>query len=313
MTARADRAAGVALGAACGDALGAPYEFSPPSDPGTPLAMAGGGALRRAPGEWTDDTAMAVPLLDAAVAARARGVALTEHLDDVAHAWVAWAHTAKDVGKQTRAVLTAAANRMVTAAKLADAAHQHHLRTGRSGGNGSLMRTWPVALAHLDSPADLARTARTVSEMTHVDPDAGDACVLWSAAIAHAVDQGELDAHVGLEHLPAARRDVWVGRIRDAEASAPVAFDRNGWVVHAFQGAWSALATTSGEGPEHARGALEAAVRAGWDTDTVAAITGALAGARWGASALPREWVAPLHGWPGLTGAELAERARSFA
>lgn len=313
MTARADRAAGVALGAACGDALGAPFEFGPPSTSATPLSMAGGGALRRAPGEWTDDTAMAVPLLDAAIAARARGVALTEHLDDVAHAWVAWAHTAKDVGKQTRAVLTAAANRMVTAAKLSDAAHQHHLRTGRSGGNGSLMRTWPVALAHLDTPERLVPTARAVSEMTHVDPDAGDACVLWTAAIVHAVDQGELDARVGLVHLPAARRDLWAGRLHEAEQASPADFDKNGWVVHAFQGAWSALATTPGDGPEHARGSIESAVRAGWDTDTVAAITGALAGARWGAAALPAEWVAPLHGWPGLTGTDLAERARVFA
>lgn len=312
MTARADRAAGVALGAACGDALGAPYEFAPPIGPDVPVVMAGGGAMRWAPGEWTDDTAMAVPLLEAAVAARSRGVALADRLDDVAHAWVAWAHTAKAVGVQTRAVLTAAANRMVTAAKLADVAHQHHLRSGRSGGNGSLMRTWPVALAYLDAPDALARAARTVSQMTHVDPDAGDACVLWCAAIVHAIDAGELDVRVGLPRLPSGRRDLWAGRIAEAEQASPVAFDKNGWVVHAFQGAWSALATTPGEGAEHARGALEAAVRAGWDTDTVAAIAGALVGARWGASALPAEWVAPLHGWPGLTGADLAAKARSL-
>ena len=52
-------------------------------------------------------------------------------------------------------------------------------RTGRTAGNGSLMRTAPVALAYLDDEAALVEAARAVSELTHYDPEAGDACVLW--------------------------------------------------------------------------------------------------------------------------------------
>jgi ADP-ribosylglycohydrolase len=54
---------------------------------------------------------------------------------------------------------------------------------------------------------------------------------------------------------------------------------------------------------------LAAAVRAGDDTDTVAAIAGALLGARHGASAVPAAWRSTVHGWPGLTADDLVELA----
>jgi hypothetical protein len=92
--------------------------------------------------------------------------------------------------------------------------------------------------------------------------------------------------------------------------------------VHAFQAAWSAIMTTSvpelapalGTFPgQHLRLALERAVRAGHDTDTVAAIAGALLGARWGSSAVPGEWRRVVHGWPGLRGVDLAARGLAVA
>ncbi|MFH8394304.1 ADP-ribosylglycohydrolase family protein [Streptomyces sp. NPDC018036] len=61
---------------------------------------------------------------------------------------------------------------------------------------------------------------------------------------------------------------------------------------------------------QHFSLALEAAVRAGTDTDTVAAIAGALLGARWGCSGIPLEWQQAVHGWPGhTTGADLVRLA----
>ena len=82
------------------------------------------------------------------------------------------------------------------------------------------------------------------------------------------------------------------------------------WVVEALQGAWSAITTTPipADDPanrffraDHLRLALDAAVRGGYDTDTVAAIAGGLLGAVYGASAVPAQWRRVLHGWPGLT------------
>lgn len=314
----ADRAAGVLAGLACGDALGAPYEFAPPLAPGAPVGMVGGGSFGWAPGEWTDDTSMAVVVLDGVERAVAAGEPLTGHLDVLAAGWAAWARDAPDVGAQTRAVLAAAEQAgSVTGEGLRTAASAHHARTGRSGGNGSLMRTAPVALAGLATfPDTLAWTARQVSELTHHDPEAGDACVLWCEAIRRAVLRGELDVRSGLALLPPERRDVWAARLDDAESRDPWTFPRNGWVVEALQAAWSAIHRTpvpSASPQQHLVDALERAVRGGYDTDTVAAIAGSLLGARWGLSAVPAPWAAVVHGWPGLRLGDLAQRGRAVA
>ncbi|TFC33159.1 ADP-ribosylglycohydrolase family protein [Cryobacterium sp. MDB1-18-2] len=294
-TAQKDRAAGVLLGMACGDALGAGYEFGPPLHADTPVSMKGGTGFGWAPGEWTDDTSMAVPLARAAAA----GLDLRDEavLDGIVAQWVGWARTAPDVGIQLRAVLS---RTEPTASAVRVVAKAHHDRNGRSAGNGSLMRTAPVALAYLDDPAALAEAARLVSDLTHYETDAGDACVLWCLAIRHAVLEGDLDVRVGLPALPADRRGLWESRFAVAETSLPSHFARNGWVVEALQGAWSAISHTEATDATHLRLALETAVRGGRDTDTVAAIAGGLLGARWGASAVPAPWRRIVHGWPGL-------------
>ncbi|MET3767467.1 hypothetical protein ABIB15_000129 [Marisediminicola sp. UYEF4] len=214
-------------------------------------------------------------------------------LDRIVDEWVDWARTATDVGIQTRRVLKAMAAPTEAAAR--DVARAVHESSGRSGGNGSLMRTGPLALAYLDDPAGLALAARRVSDLTHFEADTGDACVLWCLAIRSAVLDGTLDVRVGLTALPVERRDLWAARLDEAEAQHPRDFDRNGWVVQALQGAWSAI--THGSGLVDI---LERAVRGGRDTDTVAAIAGALAGASFGSSAVPSRWRRIVHGWSGL-------------
>ena len=83
-----------------------------------------------------------------------------------------------------------------------------------------------------------------VSALTHFDPSAGEACVLWSLAIRHAVLTGELNPRVGLEYLPADQRGVWADRLDAAERLRPSDFSNNGWVVEALQAAWCAIART---------------------------------------------------------------------
>ena len=298
--AQKDRAASVLLGMACGDALGAGYEFGPPLAAETPVHMKGGTGFGWAPGEWTDDTSMAVPLARAAAA----GLDLRDEavLDDIVAQWVGWARTAPDVGSQLRAVLS---KTEPTASAVRVVAKAHHDLRGRSAGNGSLMRTAPVALAYLDDPKALAEAARLISDLTHFEADAGDACVLWCLAIRHAVLFGTLDLRVGLGALPADRRTLWESRFAVAETSVPSDFPHNGWVVEALQGAWSAISHTPATEATHLRLALETAVRGGRDTDTVAAIAGGLLGARWGVSAVPAPWRRIVHGWPALTAKDL--------
>jgi len=78
----------------------------------------------------------------------------------------------------------------------------------------------------------------------------------------------------------------------------------NGWVVAALLGAWSAVSGST----SYADGASRA-VNGGGDTDTVAAIAGALLGARYGGSAVPVRWRRVLHGWPGLRARDLVSLA----
>ena len=311
-TAQLDRACGVLLGTAAGDAVGAPYEFGPPRGPQLEVAMVGGGRLGWEPGEWTDDTSMAIAI--AQVAATGADLRTEQTQDMLVTRWHEWSQEAKDVGVQTRSVLSRAGQHGISAQTArAEAAALHEL-TARTAGNGSLMRTAPVALAYLDDEAALVEAARAVSELTHHDPEAADACVLWCCAIRHAILTGALDARIGLQHIDIDRRDLWAIRLDVAEASKPSDFKNNGWVVEALQGAWSAILTTPipPDDPakwsfraDHLRLALDAAVRGGGDTDTVAAIAGGLLGAAYGASAVPAQWRRMLHGWPGLATRDL--------
>ncbi len=209
---------------------------------------------------------------------------------------------APDIGSTTRAALTSGQR---SAADLARHARSR-FESGASGaGNGSLMRTTPVVLGYLHDPEGLTAAARIYSDITHGDPDAADACVLWNHAQRHAILHGDLDLTVGLTHVPPERRDLWAERINAAQAGRPGDFTNNGWVVGALQCAWSAITTTAVDGPEHFEQAVRQAVAAGHDTDTVAAIAGSLLGAHWGVSAIPIDWRRRIHGWPGLTGQDL--------
>ncbi|MFI9510832.1 ADP-ribosylglycohydrolase family protein [Nocardia sp. NPDC052566] len=298
--ARLDRAAGVLLGTAAGDALGAGYEFSYPA-PDVTIDMIGGGPFQWAPGEWTDDTSMALAI--ALAADKGPGI----NLDDVAAGFVQWWDSdPPDVGNQTRRVLSArpkSAREMQLQAMSLE---------GLTGGNGSLMRTAPVALAYLADADECVRMAGAIGALTHHDRQAIEACKIWSYAIQHAVLHGTFD---GVRRYVAASDSAayWTPLLDQAESGAPRDFSKNGWVVHALQTAWWAITNTDQSGPEHLPRALELCVRAGGDTDTTAAIAGGLLGARWGGHAVPKHWRDLLHGYPGLNGDDLVALALRIA
>ncbi len=322
---RADRAVGAVLAGAAGDALGAAHEFGPPLADDAVVAMVGGGPFGWEPGEWTDDTQMALAVLHSL--ADPRVVASGQVIAAVEDGFRAWhASGPADVGNQTRAVLGAAAE----PGSLAAAAASFTAANPRvAAGNGSLMRTGPIALAHRGERVAVAELARAVSSLTHPDPDCVDACVLWSVAIDHAIHHAPMSdepfdwaaaVSAGLDLVPAERRDRWRDLIAEAAGAEPVAFTAtNGWVVAAFQAALAAICSTPvPEGPAacgHLQLALAKAVRGGGDTDTLAAIAGSLLGARWGATAVPLRWRALLHGRriygePALSAADLDALAR---
>jgi ADP-ribosyl-[dinitrogen reductase] hydrolase len=300
-----DRAVGAILGLAVGDALGAGYEFGPALPLSTPVEMIGGGPFNWAPGEWTDDTSMAYPLLEELAAGG--DLRNEESLDRVVARWSAWEATSKDVGNQIRAVFRSAGP-SPSAAALRSAAAAFTAGNPRAAGNGSLMRTAPVALGYLHNYRALGDATRAVSQLTHPDEDAVEACVIWNRLIVHAVGSKEFGLQWVLPGVHGPSHATWQSRFAEAEAKMPTDFANNGWVVHALQAAWSALIHT-----DNFADAVTLCIRAGGDTDTVAAIAGALAGARYGAAAIPEEWKAAIRGWPGADAQKLTAMALAAA
>lgn len=322
-----DRAAGVLVGQACGDALGVPYEFGPPLRDTKP-EMIGGGLGPYAPGEWSDDTQMAIciarvtaegPLDDRALGRIMRG--FQHWLDD----------GASDVGNQTRAVLAATRDIFTNTPPdedggsldqewfwaALDASGSYAKHHERSAGNGALMRNGIVGLTALHDRDATAENARNVARLTHADPLVLDSCVLHAEAIRHAVMTGEYDLLAGLDLIPEERRRQWTEWIETATLADPSTIEANGSTFGALRAAHAAItsmrvmkyAAHEGGHRLHVRHALEAAVGAGHDTDTVAAITGALMGAVYGVSAIPGTWRRRIHGWPDMTARDLIELA----
>ncbi|GAA5205340.1 ADP-ribosylglycohydrolase family protein [Microbacterium kyungheense] len=300
-----DRSAGSVIGMAVGDALGSQYEFGP-QHPDDFVPQFGVGYFGHDVGEWTDDTSMAMPILDAL----ARGDSLGDPavLGTIAGEWDAWAQTSRDVGAQTRAVLGAMRGVFTEEAARA-ASESHHRSTGRSGGNGSLMRTGPVALGYLADGREhaLADAAGRIAQLTHWEQDNVDAVVIWTLMIRHAVRTGQLDLRVFRGEFGDAtpRFARWAAIVDEAATRHPRDYqEQNGWVVRALQAALAAVA-----GATDFRDAMYRAIRGGGDTDTVAAIAGSLAGALFGASGIPDDWRLRIHGWPGYTADDLERRA----
>ena len=282
-----DRAVGATLGLAVGDALGEPYEFKPPVTEDTPITMHYNDNWH--PGQWTDDTAMAIGIMLAWE--KHRAIHTVEAQDELVAIWRKWCEQATDAGAQTRAVLYSLDE--LSAERANAASYEHHVATGRSGGNGTLMRTAPLAFLKLPDE-QVAEVVTQISKLTHYDDDAAHACIIWVFAIRHAIKTGELDFDSGFKYLPVEGQVKWSGYLEEARNHPPVYFENNGWVVAAFKA--SASAVMIGE-YSFVKG-IEAAVRCGYDTDTVAAIAGSLLGALHGVSSLPEEWTSLLNGWP---------------
>ncbi|MEV5322038.1 ADP-ribosylglycohydrolase family protein [Streptomyces sp. NPDC052687] len=305
----AERAVGAVLGSAVGDALGAPFEFGPEGAfsarfprPGQGGEMCGGGGWD--PGEATDDTQMAVLV----------GESLVERggldLPDVFRRFRRWAAAGpKDIGLQTEAVLSSG-DPWDTAAAL------HFQVSQRAAGNGSLMRAATSAVHFADRGRDATMdAARRLAALTH-----GDRAAWEGTAVFHELVRVALAGGDPLAALPEALAAVHPDhRARYAVVLAPdwhpdQATEFNGAVWPCLGSALWAVRTTSSY-----EDAVRAAVDLGGDTDTVAAVTGGLAGAVYGAGAIPEWWTGPLHvplpGFGGrvLRAGELSELAYRLA
>jgi ADP-ribosyl-[dinitrogen reductase] hydrolase len=291
-----DRAIGALTGLAVGDALGTTLEFSARDSRQRLTDMEGGGPFRLKPGQWTDDTSMALALAHNLVGCGG----LDER--DLMCRFVSWwkegaySSTAScfDIGMTVRSSLQRFQQDANPVAGSTDP---------MSAGNGSLMRLSPVAIRYWHDGEKRRDAAARQSATTHRAPEAVDACVVFADILADAI-AGKRKSDVLVD-----RSGTWAGAINEIVAGSWRGRRRSeirssGYVAHSLEAAlWCVGRTSSFE-----EAVLLAANLAG-DADTVAAITGQLAGALYGRDAIPSAWLALLHDEAAIS--ELA--ARLFA
>jgi ADP-ribosylglycohydrolase len=176
-----------------------------------------------------------------------------------------------------------------------------------SQSNGSLMRISPLGIFGVAMDPDaLGELARSDSQLTHPNAVCQDACAVYAVALAYAVGTGESPSGVyrfALDWARRAGREEAVSRaLTEAEREAPADYVRNqGWVLIALQNAFYQLL----HAPNVEEG-IVASASAGGDTDTNAAIAGALLGAVYGREGIPLSWrnlvlsCRPVAGAPGI-------------
>lgn len=276
-----ERAIGSLLGLAVGDALGTTLEFSTRDSRPRLTDMEGGGPFGLEPGQWTDDTSMALALAESLLVCDG----LDEH--DLMTRFVSWmdegAYSSNgrcfDVGNTVRAAL----NRFkATGDPIAGSTDP------MSAGNGSLMRLAPVAIRYWDDPDKLRNSAARQSRTTHGAPEAVDACVAFAEMLGDAI-AGKPRSQVLCD-----RDSDWAGQIAGIlrgswRGKARSEIKSSGYVAHSLEAAIWCVART-GSFTE----AVLLAANLGGDADTVAAITGQLAGALSGYQAIPDRWLGQL-------------------
>lgn len=311
------RAQGCLLGQLAGDALGALVEFQPAASiaraypDGGPRLLADGGPHQISAGQPTDDSELALLLArtlvarpefdqEAVATAYARWYhGWTHGLEACRHPWC----RPFDVGGTTAHALGAVTLGDVQAGTAAQAALQ--AASPSSQANGALMRVSPLGIwGWQRDPTSLAGAARADARLTHPHPVCQDASAVFTTAIAHAIREDANPADVYAWAIAWARANCSQPSIVDvlerAATTPPADYQhQQGWVLIALQNAFYQVL--------HAPSLEEAVVRtvrAGGDTDTNAAICGALVGVVYGRDAVPAQWrqmvlsCRPLHGAP---------------
>ncbi|MCB0196589.1 MAG: ADP-ribosylglycohydrolase family protein [Anaerolineae bacterium] len=295
---------GALLGLACGDAVGTTLEFKPPGTFEPIDDMVGGGPFNLEPGQWTDDTSMALCLAESLL--EKRGFDPTDQIER----YVRWYHRGYmsstgecfDIGNTVRSAL------------------HHFEKTGepysgsthpQSAGNGSIMRLAPVSLAYAPDPRHAIELSADSSKTTHQAPLAVDGCRYLAALLIGAVNGVEKSELLAERYSPIA--GYWQENPLAPEIDAVAAgsfktkmpplspnpivgklgfsatneshIKGTGYVVDSLEAAlWAFYRSQSFE-----EGCLLAA-NLGDDADTTAAVYGQLAGAFYGEEGIPSKW-----------------------
>ncbi len=301
---------GSLLGLAAGDALGAPFEGLRPGWFGPVEEMVGGGFHGVEPGQWTDDTSMALCLAESLV--ECGGFDPVDQL----RRYLAWYRegylSSKDhcfgIGGTTREAL------------------ERFERTGEPycgstdssrAGNGSIMRLAPVPLFFARRPEEAIERSAESSRTTHGTANAIDACRYFGALLVGAVEGAGKDELLSERYSPVSGHwdenplapeidEVASGSFKRRE---PPEIEGTGYVVHSLEAALWAFHKS-----DSFREGCRMAVNLGDDTDTTGAVYGQLAGAFYGQQEIPESWRSTLFLRPVIEGyAERLFRQRPAA
>ena len=281
-----ERFRGALIGLAVGDALGAAIEFRPPGTFPPVEDMRGGGPFRLEPGQWTDDTSMALCLAASLVECGTFDPTdqMERYLRWLKQGYLSSTGRCVDVGHTVRAALARfeASRNPFSGKKDAD-----------SAGNGSLMRLAPVPLRYYRNPEQAISLAADSSRTTHAAPEAVDACRYVAGLMVGALQGESKEALLapmyapvtGLwDRAPLAPRiaEIAAGSYRTKTADE---MEASGYVVDTLQAVLWALHQA-----EDFRSGMLLAVNLGDDADTTGAVYGQLAGVLFGRKAIPPHW-----------------------
>lgn len=289
-----DRQRGCLLGLAIGDALGAAVEFQSPGTFEPVTGYRAGGPHELEPGAWTDDTSLALALADSIAAAG-------WDLDDQARRYMAWWTKGEysvngkcfDIGNTTIAAL-----RRFQETGDARASGDS---SGHASGNGSIMRLAPVPIRYScmfpDGISNLVERASESSLTTHASSPCLSACVYLTIVLCGLINgrprkevlDPEWDLMLrarGIAPFHPEIAEVADGSFRRKQ---PPEIIGSGYVVKTLEAALWAFYNA-----QDFREAVLSAVNLGDDADTTGAVCGQLAGAYWGESGIPPEWMTGL-------------------
>ncbi len=281
-----ERYRGSLLGLAVGDAVGTTLEFSQPGSFAPLEDMVGGGPFHLNPGEWTDDTSMALCL--AASLIEQKGFDAYDQMERYLRwrdeGYMSSNGTCFDIGGTVSSALSLFEK---TGNPFAGSTHPN------TAGNGSIMRLAPVPLFYARQPLEALEKSAESSRTTHGTQAAIDACRYLGALLVGVVHEASKEDVLAPFYSPIPnywQQQPLVSELAEIAAGSfkqrnPPEIRGTGYVVKSLEAAlWAFYHSTSFQD-----GCL-LAVNLGEDADTTGAIYGQLAGAFYGESSIPLQW-----------------------
>lgn len=275
------RVVGSLIGLACGDAVGTTLEFMPRGSFQPVDDMIGGGPFNLLPGEWTDDTSMALCLAESLL--YKKGFDAQDQMNRYCNWYQHGYMSCKDYCFDIGTTVAGALNRYLQTADPFSGSVDP-----ASSGNGSLMRLAPVAMVYRKAHEQLIKYAGESSRTTHGSEECVDACRYFAVLLAKAFGCNNKTDLLEINYIPVTKN---ISLIKN-ENFLDKTYDQlkgSGYVIASLEAAlWCFFHT------ENFREAILMSANLGDDADTTAAICGQIAGAYYGIEGIPVEWRAKI-------------------